>query len=78
MDQQSITLYLAKKGLSLIHRELAEMLGGIFKRHQYIGTLSFRDQNQAEEIQAQETAINEVILKGLAEELFSSALEPVW
>jgi hypothetical protein len=81
MDQRSITLYLAKKGLSAtaIHRNLKETLVPEAVAYStvtmYLRTLSFRGKTEEEEIGDHDQPLNEVdeaILKALADEPCSS------
>jgi AraC-like DNA-binding protein len=84
MDQRSIALYLAKKGLSAaaIHGDLGETLGPQAVAYStvtmYLRTLSFRGKTEEEEIGDHDQPLDEgdeVILKALAGESFPSVRE---
>jgi hypothetical protein len=81
MDQRSIALYLAKKGLSAtaIRRDLEETLGPEAVPYStvtiYLRTLSFRGKTKEVEIGDHDQPLDEVdeaILKALADKHFSS------
>jgi hypothetical protein len=84
MEQQSVPLYLAKKGLSAtaVHRDLEEMLGPEAVAHStvtmYLRTLSFRGKTEEEGIGDHDQPLDEVdaaFLNALADESFSSVRE---
>jgi hypothetical protein len=84
MDQQSSALYLAKKDLSAtaIHRDLEETLGPEAVVYSTVATrlrtLGFRGKTEEEEISNRDQPldeVDEVILKALADEPFSSVRE---
>jgi DNA-binding MarR family transcriptional regulator len=84
MDQRSIVVYLAKKGLSVraIHRDLEETFGPEAVAYStvtmYLRTLSFRGKTEEEEIGDHDQPLDEIdeaILKALADEPFPSVRE---